>query len=167
MHNSPSKVLELVNNQICSNNQAEMFVTVWLGILTISEGRVVASNAGHEYPIIKKGSGSFEVLKDKHGFVIGGLEDSKYTEYEFFLGKGDTLFVYTDGLLESTNSSEELFGMDRILEHLNITKDANPEMILDHMKNAVKGFVGEAQQFDDLTMLAIKLLEKPSNSVDN
>ena len=167
MHNSPSKVLELVNNQICSNNQAEMFVTVWLGILTISEGRVVASNAGHEYPIIKKGSGSFEVLKDKHGFVIGGLEDSKYTEYEFFLGKGDTLFVYTDGLLESTNSSEELFGMDRILEHLNITKDANPEMILDHMKNAVKGFVGEAQQFDDLTMLAIKLLEKPTNSVDN
>ena len=157
MGNSPAKILELLNDQICSNNQADMFVTVWVGILTISEGKITAASAGHEYPFIKKGKGGFEVLKDKHGFVIGGMEDMTYTEYEIKLEKGDTLFLYTDGLVEATNSEEEMFGAERVLRHLNDTKDAPPEIILDHMKNAVKGFVGDAMQFDDLTMLALKM----------
>jgi len=157
MGNSPAKILELLNNQICSNNSADMFVTVWMGILTISEGKIVAASAGHEYPFIKKGSKEFEVLKDKHGFVIGGMEEMKYTEYELQLNKGDTLFLYTDGLVEATNGNEEMFGAGRALRHLNNTKDAPPEIILDHMKNAVKGFVGDAMQFDDLTMLAIQM----------
>ena len=157
MGNSPAKILELLNDQICSNNQADMFVTVWVGILTISEGKITAASAGHEYPFIKKGNGGFEVLKDKHGFVIGGMEDMTYTEYEIKLEKGDTLFLYTDGLVEATNSEEEMFGAERVLRHLNDTKDAPPEIILDHMKNAVKGFVGDAMQFDDLTMLAVKM----------
>ena len=97
------------------------------------------------------------MLKDKHGFVIGGMEDMTYTEYEIKLEKGDTLFLYTDGLVEATNSEDEMFGAKRVLKHLNDTKDAPPEIILDHMKNAVKGFVGEAMQFDDLTMLALKM----------
>jgi sigma-B regulation protein RsbU (phosphoserine phosphatase) len=154
---SPAKILELVNDQICSNNQADMFVTVWIGILKISEGKITASSAGHEYPIIKKGSAGFEIFKDKHGFVVGGMEGMKYKEYEITLGKGDTLFLYTDGLMEATNSSEEMFGPERALRHLNNTKDAPPEIILDHMKNAVKGFVGDAMQFDDLTMLAVQM----------
>ena len=157
MGNSPAKILELLNDQICSNNQADMFVTVWVGILTISEGKITAASAGHEYPFIKKGKGGFEVLKDKHGFVVGGMEDMTYTEYEIKLEKGDTLFLYTDGLVEATNSEEEMFGAERVLRHLNDTKDAPPEIILDHMKNAVKGFVGDAMQFDDLTMLALKM----------
>ncbi|MCR4776916.1 MAG: serine/threonine-protein phosphatase, partial [Saccharofermentans sp.] len=137
--------------------QADMFVTVWVGILTISEGKITAASAGHEYPFIKKGNGGFEVLKDKHGFVIGGMEDMTYTEYEIKLEKGDTLFLYTDGLVEATNSEDEMFGATRALKHLNNAKDAPPEIILDHMKNAVKGFVGDAMQFDDLTMLAIQM----------
>ena len=157
MGNSPAKILELLNDQICSNNKADMFVTVWAGILTISEGKITAASAGHEYPFIKKGNGGFEVLKDKHGFVIGGMEDMTYTEYEIKLEKGDTLFLYTDGLVEATNTEDEMFGAKRALKHLNDTKDAPPEIILDHMKNAVKGFVGEAMQFDDLTMLALKM----------
>ena len=157
MGNSPAKILELLNDQICSNNKADMFVTVWAGILTISEGKITAASAGHEYPFIKKGNGGFELLKDKHGFVIGGMEDMTYTEYEIKLEKGDTLFLYTDGLVEATNTEDEMFGAKRALKHLNDTKDAPPEIILDHMKNAVKGFVGEAMQFDDLTMLALKM----------
>ena len=159
MHNSPADVLELVNNQLCSNNQADMFVTAWVGILTISEGKFIAASAGHEYPIIKKGSGGFEMMKDKHGFVLGGIEGSKYKNYEFSLGRNDTLFLYTDGLPEATNTEDEMFGPDRIIKHLNMTKNDIPEIILDHMKNAVKGFVGSAQQFDDLTMLALQINE--------
>ena len=158
MESSPARILELVNNQLCSNNQVDMFVTAWLGILTMSEGRFVAASAGHEYPFIKNGRG-FEMMKDKHGFVLGGMEDSKYTDYEFTLGEGDTLFIYTDGLPEATNSENEMFGNDRILEHLNAVKEGIPEIIIDHMEKAVKGFVGEAQQFDDLTMLALRINE--------
>ena len=80
-----------------------------------------------------------------------------YKERFIKLEKGDTLFLYTDGLVEATNTEDEMFGAKRALKHLNDTKDAPPEIILDHMKNAVKGFVGEAMQFDDLTMLALKL----------
>jgi sigma-B regulation protein RsbU (phosphoserine phosphatase) len=159
MGNSPAKILELLNNQICSNNSADMFVTVWMGILTISEGKITAASAGHEYPYIKQGTKGFEVLKDKHGFVIGGMEEMKYKEYEIQLNKGDTLFLYTDGLVEATNSDEEMFGAGRALRHLNEKKDASPEEILVHMDEAVKSFVGDAEQFDDLTMLAIKLSE--------
>ena len=159
MGNSPAKILELLNNQICSNNSADMFVTVWMGILTISEGKITAASAGHEYPYIKQGAKGFEVLKDKHGFVIGGIEEMKYKEYEIQLNKGDTLFLYTDGLVEATNSDEEMFGAGRALRHLNEKKDASPEEILVHMDEAVKSFVGDAEQFDDLTMLAVKLSE--------
>ena len=154
---SPAKILELANNQICSNNPAGMFVTVWVGILTISEGKIVASSAGHEYPILAQGGKGFEKLQDKHGFVVGGMEGMKYTDYEIQLGKGDTLFVYTDGLMEATDSKEEMFGMDRALMNLNDIKDGSPEEILGHMDKAVKEFVGDAMQFDDLTMLAIRM----------
>lgn len=160
MERSPARILELVNNQLCSNNQVDMFVTAWLGILTMSEGKFVAASAGHEYPYIKNGR-RFEMMKDKHGFVLGGMEDSKYTDYEFTLGKGDALFIYTDGLPEATNSDNEMFGNDRILEHLNAVSEGIPELIIDHMKKTVKGFVGNAQQFDDLTMLALKINEIP------
>ncbi len=96
-----------------------MFVTVWLGILEISTGRLTAANAGHEYPIIKKANGEFELLKDKHGFVIGGMSGMRYKEYEFTLEKGGTLFLYTDGVAEATNAENQLFGTDRMLSALN------------------------------------------------
>ncbi|MBR1478863.1 MAG: SpoIIE family protein phosphatase [Lachnospiraceae bacterium] len=155
---SPAAVLEAVNAQICKNNDEEMFVTVWLGILTISTGKVVAANAGHEYPILKAADGRFELLKDKHGFVVGGMEGVKYKDYEFTLERGGTLFVYTDGVAEATNLQNELFGTERMLEALNKEPEASPKQILDNMHSAVDSFVGEATQFDDLTMLAIKLL---------
>ncbi len=157
MGGSPAKVLEQVNNQICKNNEEEMFVTVWFGVLEISTGKVTAANAGHEYPILKKAGGEFELFKDKHGFVIGGMDGMRYKDYEFTLEKGGTLFLYTDGVAEATNAQNELFGTDRMIEALNKNADASPTDLLNNMKQAVDEFVGEAPQFDDLTMLGLKL----------
>ena len=155
---SPAQILERVNNGICANNTAEMFVTVWLGIVELSTGKVIAANAGHEYPAIKRADGSFELYKDPHGIVIGAMSGMKYKEYEFQLSPGDSLFQYTDGVTEATNSSGELFGTDRMLEALNVDQAANPEMLLIHVREAIDDFVAEAPQFDDITMLAFKYL---------
>ena len=155
---SPAKILEQTNNTICRNNDEEMFVTVWLGIVEISTGKVKAANAGHEFPIIQKPGGKFELLEDEHDFVIGGFEGYEYSEYEFTLEKGGGLFIYTDGIAEAINLQEELFGPDRMLEALNKDPDAAPKVLLENMKNAVDDFVGEAAQFDDLTMLGLRLL---------
>lgn len=156
---SPKEVLEKVNNQLCENNEAEMFVTVWLGILNIQTGDMVCANAGHEYPAIRRQGGKFELFKDRHGFVLAGMECSKYREYEMHLDKGDTLFVYTDGVPEATNASNELFANDRMIEALNKKDDSTSEEILMHVKESVDEFVGHAPQFDDLTMLAIQMNE--------
>ena len=157
MGSNPAKVLEQTNTQICKNNDEKMFVTVWLGVLEISTGKITAANAGHEYPMIRKADGNFELFKDKHSFVIGGLEGMKYKEYELTLEKGGTLFLYTDGVAEATNADNKLFGTDRMIEVLNKTPDASPKDLLASMKQQVDEFVGEAPQFDDLTMLAVRL----------
>jgi sigma-B regulation protein RsbU (phosphoserine phosphatase) len=152
---TPSEVFEKANNEICENNQAEMFVTAWLGILEISSGKMTASNAGHEYPVIGHQVSGFELVKDKHGLVIGGMEGMKYQDYELQLNPGDRLFVYTDGVPEATNSNNELFGTDRMLDALNADIKASPEDMLGNVYNAVGKFVGEAEQFDDVTMLGL------------
>jgi len=157
---SPGKILEAVNNQLCENNEAEMFVTVWLGILTISTGHVVYANAGHEFPAIYRAGGNFELIKERHGFVLGGMEDMHYKESELTLGFNDCLFVYTDGVPEATNASNELFGTDRMIDALNIQPSAEPDILLSNTRRAVDEFVQDAPQFDDLTMLAIRYLLK-------
>lgn len=156
---SPKAVLEHVNNQLCENNKADMFVTVWLGIMKISTGKMICSNAGHEFPVIKRFGGDFELLKDPHGFVLAGMEDMVYSEYEVNIGKGDRIYVYTDGVPEATNASEELYGLERMLDALNRYKDAPLEKLLEGVKQDVDDFVGDAQQFDDITMLALELRE--------
>lgn len=117
-------MLEKVNDQLCENNEAEMFVTVWLGILEISTGKMKCANAGHEYPAIMRKGGSFELFKDKHGFVLAGMEGARYREYELELDAGDRLVVYTDGVPEATNASNTLYGTDRMLRALNAPRAA-------------------------------------------
>ena len=153
---SAGEILTKTNEAICSNNQVEMFITVWVGILEISTGKLTAANAGHEYPVIRHADGDFELFKDKHGFVIGGLPGMKYKEYELQMNPGDKLFVYTDGVPEATDRNGELFGTGRMLSALNESKDSTPEQILKSMRRAVDGFVKEAEQFDDLTMLCLE-----------
>ncbi len=152
---SPAEILTRTNEAICSNNEAQMFVTVWLGILELSTGKLTAANAGHEFPALRQPDGSYALFKDRHGFVIGGMEGVKYREYEVQLEPGASLFVYTDGVAEATNAQNELFGTDRMVEALNRKPDAAPMEVLKNVRAAVDDFVQEAEQFDDLTMLCM------------
>ncbi len=153
---SPKEVLEKANDTIFKYNKQRMFVTVWFGVLEISTGKVCASNAGHEYPIIKRSGDKFELYKDKHGFVAGAVNKTKYTEYEFELEKGGILFLYTDGVPEATNAQEEMYGTQRLVDQLNKMKGASPKELLEGVHKSVDEFVGDAPQFDDLTMLCIR-----------
>ncbi|MBR4554238.1 MAG: serine/threonine-protein phosphatase [Ruminococcus sp.] len=155
---SPSEVLNRANRALCEHNSSEMFVTVWLGVLEISTGKVTAANAGHEFPIIRRPGGSFELFREKHDFVVGGIKNKKYKQYEFTLEKGSTLFVYTDGVPEAADADMKMFGTDRLVEVLNRDPDASPEKLLKDVHEAVDSFVGDAPQFDDFTMLGIKIL---------
>lgn len=152
----PSAILKSVNGILSEHNQADMFVTVWLGILELSTGKLIAANAGHEYPAIGHAGGAFEIFKDKHGFVLGGMEGLSFKDYELTLSPGDKLFVYTDGVPEATSSVDGMFGMDRMLEALNTDPAASPEDVLKNVRSAVDAFVKDDEQFDDLTMLCVE-----------
>ncbi len=152
---TPAQILTDTNSSICRNNREEMFVTVWLGILEISTGRLTAANAGHEYPAVRVPGGDFELYRDRHGFVIGGMEGVKYQEYELQLTPGSQLFLYTDGLPEATDAGGAMFGTQRMLCALNEEQDASPQRLLGNVRKAADVFVKEAEQFDDLTMLCV------------
>ncbi len=152
---SPGKVLEVVNEQIISHNPEEMFVSIWLGVLNLKTGLLTASNAGHEYPAIMQPDGKFELIKDQHGFVVGGMEGMKYKEYTIQLKPGSKLFVYTDGVPEATDKDNKMFGTKRMIDALNKDPNASPEQLLQYVKESVDEFVQEAQQFDDLTMMCL------------
>ena len=152
---SAGEILTMTNEAICSNNEMEMFVTVWVAILEISTGRLTAANAGHEYPVLMRAGEKAELFKDRHGFVIGGMAGMKYKEYELQLHPGDRLFLYTDGVPEATDGNDQLFGTDRMLAALNEDTDATPERMMKNVRRAVDSFVKDAEQFDDLTMLCL------------
>ena len=160
--NSAAEILTRTNEAVCSNNPEEMFITVWLGILEISTGKLTAVNAGHEYPVLKRADGGFEMLKGKHGLVIGAMEGVKYKEYKLQLFPGDKLFVYTDGVPEATDAENNLFGTGRMLAALNAAAEEGPEQILKRVRGAVDAFVKDAEQFDDLTMLCMEYKGKGS-----
>lgn len=156
MGKTPAQILRDTNASICANNHEDMFVTVWMGVLEISSGKLTAANAGHEYPILMRAGEDYNLFKDKHGFVIGGVEGINYKEYEIMLSPGDKLFLYTDGVPEAANSKEELFGTERMLKALNQTTDADPEQTLKNMGKDVDKFAEGAEQFDDITMLCME-----------
>ncbi len=153
---SPARILEAVNREICSRNPEEMFVTVWLGVLEISTGKMTCANAGHEYPAVKKAEGSFELLKDRHGLVVGGMDIARYREYEIPMAPGDKVFIYSDGVPEAMNDREEFYTTDRMIPALQKCGAAAPGGILEAMADSVGAFVGEAPRFDDMTMLCLE-----------
>ena len=155
MGGTPAEILMEVNDRLCEKNAESLFVTAFLAILTLSTGELVEANAGHEFPVIRRSGGDFELIRDKHGFVLGGRPSMKQTDQFFRLAPGDTLFLYTDGVPEATNTKLEMFEIDRMLDALNREKDAGPERLLAIVKEQVETFVGEASQFDDLTMLSL------------
>ena len=155
MGKSPAEILRDVNESICSKNPEEMFVTVWLGILEISTGKLTAANAGHEYPVIRQPDGTFALHKDKHGFVIGGMPGVPYKEYELTLAPGTRLFLYTDGVPEAADENGDMFGVERMLGALNGSDDLSARGVIGSVRKAVDGFIGKAEPFDDLTMMCL------------
>lgn len=159
MGGTPAEILGIVNDSVCQSNEANMFVTVWLGILEISTGKITAANAGHEDPAVYRAEGGFELFKSKHDIALGVMEAFPYRDYEIELNKGDKIFLFTDGVPEATDKNEKMFTLDAMLEALNKHKDLPPKGILDGVNHCVKEFVGDAPQFDDVTMLCLELGE--------
>jgi sigma-B regulation protein RsbU (phosphoserine phosphatase) len=148
--------LSTANNAICARNEADMFVTIWVGILDISTGKITAVNAGHDDPAVYRNGYGFDFAPAKHGLVAGGMPGAKYRESEIQLEKGDKLFIYTDGVPEATDKDNKMFTVERMLDSLNANKEKSPAGILEGIKQSVNEFVGDAPQFDDLTMLCLE-----------
>ena len=155
MGGSPAEILYSVNNMLCDGNEAGLFVTVWLAIIELSTGKGIATNAGHEHPVIRRKNGEFELVLYKHSPAVAVMENMKFKEHSFELHSGDTLFVYTDGVPEATNAKNELFGAQRMLGALNRIPDAPPRELLHEVRSSLDEFVNGAPRFDDLTMLAL------------
>ncbi|MBQ9063854.1 MAG: SpoIIE family protein phosphatase [Blautia sp.] len=153
---TPADILADANNQLCEGNDADLFVTVWLGILTISTGELISANAGHEYPVMRTGSEPFHLIKSRHGMALGAMEGLRYRNETCTISPGDFIFVYTDGVPEATAQDESMFGTERLENILrSIPDEESPGTVLKTVHKAVYDFVGEAPQFDDLTMLGL------------
>ncbi|MBR6392284.1 MAG: PP2C family protein-serine/threonine phosphatase [Eubacterium sp.] len=158
-HTSPDTdlgtVFTEVNNILCESNSEGLFITAFECVLDLVTGEFRYANAGHEVPIIARSGGIFEAFKIKPGFVLAGMEDIPYKSGVMTLEPGDKLFQYTDGVTEATNANKELYGMDRLEKALNKVIDESPENILAYVKEDIDAFVGDAPQFDDITMLCL------------
>ena len=141
------------NEKLCENNESGMFVTAWMGILDLTTGNLQFANAGHNPPLLKRANGEFEYLKTRAGFVLAGMEGVRYRVGELMLYPGDRLFLYTDGVPEATNTENKLYGEDRLLIFMNQNASAEATEFLPALKANIDEFVGEAPQFDDITML--------------
>lgn len=151
-----NEVFTHTNEKLCENNDAGMFVTAWMGFLDLKTGLVSYANAGHNPPLVRHKNGSFEYLKTRGSFVLAGMEGTKYHKNELQLNEDDQIFLYTDGVTEATNAENQLYGEERLLKTLNSHKDETAEALCKIIKADVDKFVGDAPQFDDITMLCIR-----------
>ena len=157
---SPAEILSKVNNVLCEGNEADMFVTVWIGIIDLETGQMHCANAGHEYPVIRRKDADYEIYKDPHSPALGTVEGLRFKEYELKLNRGDEIFVYTDGVPEAINEQIEQYGVERLLKCLNRNKDIQLDRLLPRVTNDLEEFVGAADQFDDVTMLGFKYKDR-------
>ena len=148
-----NEIFTRANEKLCENNESGMFVTAWMGILDLTSGKMQFANAGHNPPVLKRAGGEFEYLKTRAGFVLAGMEGVRYRVGELTLYPGDRLFLYTDGVPEATNTENKLYGEDRLLAFMNRNALVEATAFLPALKADIDAFVGEAPQFDDITML--------------
>ena len=151
------EVFTRANNLMCESNDTGLFVTGWMAIIELSTGKATYVNAGHNPPLLCH-DGKFRYLKSKAGFVLAGMDGMRYKSEEFQIVPGDILYLYTDGVTESTNEKNELFGEDRLLEYVNAHKDESMKGLCEGVRAAALDFTGEAPQYDDITMVAFKYL---------
>lgn len=150
------EVFTTANEKLCESNDAGMFVTAWMGVLDTVTGKVEFANAGHNPPLVRHAGGGFEYLRSKPGFILAGMDGIKYRKNEFTLAPGDEIYLYTDGVTEATDSENNLYGEERLLALLNSMGDLTGEEICRAVKADIDAFVGDAPQFDDITMLYLK-----------
>ena len=151
----PAETLHQVNLRICESNDADLFVTVWFGILDINTGIITAANAGHDYPAVMHEGGAFALDENVHGMVVGLMDMAKFTDYEIKLEPGSKIFLYTDGVPEATRNDKKMYGLDRMIKTLSLNKNLNPENLIRIVREDVDEFVEDADQFDDITMLCV------------
>ncbi len=152
----PDEVFMRVNNQLCEGNEAGLFVTCWIGLLTLSTGELRFANAGHTPPVICRGE-TVEFLKSKPNLMLAEIEGIPYSEYTTVLNRGDRLFVYTDGVTEATNASDRLYGEERLLNACKRLRNVSSKELLKSIRDDIDAFVAGAPQFDDITMLELSL----------
>lgn len=161
-----ARILTRANADLCENNEAGMFVTCWMGILDMKTHTVQFANAGHNPPLIKRQGGGYAYFKTRPGFVLAGMEGVTYRSGECRLMPGDEIFLYTDGVTEATNAHNQLYGDGRLEAVLNRLDGGSARELCQGVKEDVDAFVGEAPQFDDMTMLCIRLTPKHRLAVD-
>lgn len=159
---SPKQVFEAVNDQLCENNEAGMFVTAFMGVLDVTDGSFTYVNAGHNPPLLSTGGAPYDWLKSKRGFVLAGMEHMKYSQQQITLFPGDSLLLYTDGVTEALNPREELYSEARLKAFVNSGRldGRTLEEQLHLLRQELAGFADGAQQADDITMLILRLNEK-------
>lgn len=152
---SPDVVFTEVNRLLCEANDEGMFVTAWLGVLELSTGHLSYVNAGHNPPLLRRAGGGYDYLRTRSGFVLAGVEETRYRSCSLELAPGDALFLYTDGVTEATDAEKQLYGEERLATALNSHKDYAPKELLSAVRDDVEAFVGQAPQFDDITVLSL------------
>lgn len=154
---SPAEALTNANRQLCENNDAGLFVTCWAGVYNTETGLLTFVNAGHNPPVLLRKGGEAEFLAQKSGFVLAGLEGYRYREQELQLAVGDEMFFYTDGVTEATDAENRLYGTDRLLTCLNTCHSQDVADQLTAIKADIDLFVAGAEQFDDITVMAMQI----------
>jgi sigma-B regulation protein RsbU (phosphoserine phosphatase) len=156
----PRKLLENVNNRLCENNEAGMFATLFIGILDMKRNVLEYANAGHNPPVVLRDGRAF-FLPARPGIALGVVENMEFAAQETPFEEGDLLLLYTDGVTEAMNEEEELFGNDRLMELLSAkaeetaSETVSPEGLIETLRGAIGSFAGDAEQADDITMLAL------------
>ena len=161
---SPADVFTKVNQMLCEGNESLLFVTAWLGVLNIETGMLTYVNAGHNPPLIRLSGGQFKQLRTRAGFVLAGMEGIRYRQSQLQMNPGDTLFLYTDGITEATNSQNQLYGTARLEQYLNSHSDDSVQDILSGLRKDIDNFVDGAVQFDDITMLVLNYIKNSEKS---
>ncbi len=161
----PAEVLSEVNSELCRNNPAEMFLTAWVGVLDLNNGRVSFVNAGHNPPVVRRSSGEVEWMKPRSGCPLACFDNVKYKPLEMSLAPGDTIFLYTDGVTEAMDASGALFEDRRLIDSVKAangeSSDNTTAILCTAVRNAVEKFIAGAPQADDITMLSMQYLAAP------
>ena len=164
---SPASIITRVNDEISQDNPSCMFITLFLGILDTETGELQYTNAGHPYPYLKHADGSVSTLQHIHGPVVGAMDGMAYGENKVNLARGDQLLIFTDGITEAMDLSDQLYGEQRVIDLFESEAEGSPEAVVATTLASVEDFAGEAEQADDITILVVEYRVEPrANQVE-